>query len=401
MGTVILAGLGRGGRPYLRAAYAAGFDVAVLDDVTSLASERTQALLIPSTNTLGVDGWDVGSWYSGLRQLVDSTTVAIVPFSEVQVLPTALVAEEFRLRGAGVGSVVLSQNKAMQRQLFAQNDVPQPDFYIAASLPLAEEYSRGRFPLVAKPTNRAGSSGVRLIRDEHELMEWHKSAGIEEAFLLEEFVSLPEFSIECVINEGVVTHLCVTEKVTTPLPYFVETAHVVPARLDGDEKEEVSALVDRVVAAIGVSTALMHLEVRGAGNDWKVIEFALRTPGDHILELHEVATGIDMFGETIRALAGQPVAIAEPSRESVAVAWFPEVAPGTVVVISGLDQALALDCVIQVRVDVEVGDVVDPLRSSDDRPVTVIVKVPTHADVQDALDSVAALLVIETTGSST
>ncbi len=397
MRSILLAGLGRTGRPYVKAARDAGYEVAVVDDQISLSSQRTSSLLGPSVPRRSVAGWSAGEWYSAIRTLIDETTAGIVPFTEVQVVAVALLAEEFGFPTAGTAAVSISQLKSVQRSVLEGAAIPQPQFYIAPTIALGLEYSDGRYPVVAKPVDRSGSSGVKLVANETELVEWHSSAGITGEYLIEEFVAFPEYSVEAVVVEGNVEIVCITEKITTPLPYFVEVAHVAPAHLEDSETNALTALAQQVVAAAMVGTSLLHLEVRGAGSDWRVIEFALRTPGDHILELHAIATGINLFRETVRAMAGEQIEAPVPTRSGVAVAWFPEAPPGIVTDIAGVDLVLANPAVSDVRVDVALGGLVKPLRSSDDRPATIIFRVDQREDLDPVLKTLTKDFKISTT----
>lgn len=61
---------------------------------------------------------------------------------------------------------------------------------------------------------------------------------VRDEYLLEEYLEGKEYSIELFLEEGKTLMSVVTEKTISSPPYFVETAHVMPAMIGRDTEEK-------------------------------------------------------------------------------------------------------------------------------------------------------------------
>lgn len=392
MSRVLFIGMGRTGRPYARAAHALGLRVAVVDHAVTLKSPRTRALLNDDDQCYAVSHDDQYGWYSAAaKALADGPVAGVVAFSEPHVVPAALLCEQLGLPGPGLHAALTSRDKSLQRNLFARHGLAQTDFHVAIGRSDALDWAEGRYPVVAKPLHGAGSAGVRLIGSADELRTWCDGATAGERFLVERFLSGAEYSVECVVHEGTVLFTGTTGKTTTPPPYYVEVEHRVPTELADSVRERVAALAHGVAAALRMRAGVMHLEFRVEDGVPHIMEVAVRTPGDHILELHELATGVDVFRAIISVATGRAPDVA-PTRSGVAASWFPPVPAGRISSLAGLDEALRVDGVVDIRLDAGVGDEVAELRSSDDRVVSVLLSGEEAQDLARTRKQVDELL---------
>lgn len=394
---LLLVGSGRHGRPYLTAAARRGARIALLDNPTTLASERTRALLRPDDDTYPVVGDDVADWVGAAhRALADGPVDGVVAFAENHVVAAAIVAEELGCPGPGVRAAVVSRDKALQRVLFARHGIPQPASALVRGADEAARQAHGRYPVVVKPRDGSGSAGVRRLAGPEDLARWLDLPDRPEVFLVEEYVDGPELSVECVLRRGDLVLCEPTRKVTTPPPYFVEVGHRVPAGVAPDTLAALAATATRVARALGVRDGLLHLEVRLRDDVPHVMEVAVRTPGDHILELHALAHGTDLFDAAVAVALGAD--LAPPSTGTGAAAtWFATPAAGRVAAVEGEDEVRALEGVVDLRVDVVPGDTVRPVHSSADRSASAVLRATDLDRLADLERQVEAALTIRTT----
>jgi len=394
---VLLVGSGRHGRPYLAAVRARGGRIALLDNRVTLGSARTRRLLTEGDRTYPVDAEDVtAAWLSAAyRALDDGPVDGVVAFSEGHVLPAALIADELGLRGPGLRAAIVSRDKSLQRTVFAHHGIAQPDALHTGDADDAVAWAAGRYPVVVKPTDGSGSSGVRRIDDEPQLRTWAAAPGRPARFLVERCLEGPELSLETVVQDGAVVLCEPTRKVTGAAPFFVEVGHHVPAGVDPTTRTSLSAVAASVAAALGVRDGLMHLEVRLEPAGPHVIEVAVRTPGDHILELHALAQGVDVFDAVVACALGEPVTGGARS-ERAAATWFATPGPGRVLAVDGEDDARGLPGVVDLRVDVAPGDTVAALRSSEDRTASAVLVADDLVSLDDLGRRVAGALTIRT-----
>jgi len=270
----------------------------------------------------------------------------------------------------------VSRNKVAQRELFYRSGLPQPGFHVARDVESALAWTGGSWPVVVKPVSGSGSLGVRIVHGEHEMRTWFTERDSEEPALVEEYLDHPEYSVEAVTDHGSVVFSSVTAKTTGPRPFFVETEHRIPADQDADD------LLRGVVRALGMGSGILHLEYRDAPGGPRIMEVAVRTPGDYILDAVEAALEVDLYDAVVAVACGEQPSRIQPSQGTAAV-WFPTPEPGEVVDIVGVDAVTSHEGVVKVEIDVEPGSTVHPMRSSMDRVGVVIVR----ADTPDVLEA--------------
>ncbi|MCW2903867.1 MAG: hypothetical protein JWO67_6132 [Streptosporangiaceae bacterium] len=393
MSRLLMVGCGWMGRPYLRRAHERGMEVAVLDSAEGLAWAR-DALGPRAKGYTTVGGGDEAWQDSASRALRDGPVDAIVAFSEAHVVTAAMLADELRLPGPGLRAALTSRNKLMQRELFARHGLPQPAFHLARDVGDALTWASGGYPLVAKPLSGMGSHDVQIVTHEPELRSWceEREAGVP--FLVEEYVSGPEYSVEALIHRGDVVFWGITQKTTTPPPYCVELAHQFPAECDAGERASAEGVLAGVARALGMGSGIIHLELRLGRDGPRIMEVAVRTPGDYIMDVVEAATGVDMYDSVIALACGQRPVIKSLAGD-VAAVWFPTPAPGVVTAVEGADRVAKLDGVVNVEIDVEAGATVKPLRSSMDRVGMVITRAADRGRLGSLLETVRGELRID------
>lgn len=398
MKRLALVGVGFMGRPYLEAARDLGFGVHVVE-TEAWSGEVPDGVEVHRVPDLGQDGWAVDELWAvgGYAVAAASPVDGVLAFSEPHVLGAAVVGDRLGLPGPSLHASTLSRNKALQRACFAANGLPQPEFHVVAGHDRAVEWARPRLPVVVKPFSSFGSTGVQLVSEVDELRAV-LAARRTERLLVEQAVKGPEFSWEGFTRDGEVLFGNITAKETTGPPHFVEVAHRAGHRFDDPETERaVRELTEGVVRSAGVRTGLVHLEFRLTERGPAIMEVAVRTPGDFILDLVAASYRFDPYRAAVQLAMGVPPELpASPEPVSYAAAWFPICAPGTVVDISGLDEVKAHPMVTRAGLAVSVGDVVAPLRSSDQRAGFVLVDAPSPEDREQTLKTVRELLRVTT-----
>lgn len=392
---ILLLGLGRTGHPYVHHARARGLAVSVADRPSLLRALRPPPG--PADRLHPVPAAAEEAYYAaGSRAVAADPVHAVLPVSELQVLPAALLADELGLPGCGVPAALVCRNKLLQRQVFERHGIPQPDFHLAHGAGDALRWARDRYPVVLKPLSGTGSVGVRVIADRAGLASW--AAGRTGPFLVEEFCAGAEYSVEGVVRRGDLAFSTVTAKTVTPPPYRVELAHRVPAALPPGAGPALGELARRVVAATRVDTALVHLEVKVGPAGAAVIELAARGAGDHILDATRAALGVDLYDAGV-ALAAGDEPVLTPAADGAAVVWFPTAPPGRVTDVRGLEDVRRLPGVLAAHLEVSVGDPVPALRSSTDRIGSVLVRGRSAAAAEATLAAARRLLAVRTEGA--
>ncbi|MEU0177819.1 ATP-grasp domain-containing protein [Streptomyces massasporeus] len=263
---------------------------------------------------------------------------AVLPGSDIYVTATARVAAALDLPGLPVATVDRVRDKSVMRAAVVEAGLRTPRFAQAttdAELRAAAE--RVGFPCVLKPVACSGSIHVsraddldqltaafqRLVTDpEPDMGKLH-----EHRVLVEEYVQGPEFSADgYVLESGEVTVVALSRTLLGPEPDFVELGHLTPALVDGATLKNVEAYVGDVVRAVGITSGPFHCELRLAADGPVLIEIGARLPGDRIVELLRLVTGVSLPRVAVAtALGVSPEAadaFARPQAESAGIRFF-------------------------------------------------------------------------------
>ena len=175
----------------------------------------------------------------------------------------------------------------------------------------AEEVEDFEFPVIVKPRDNSGSRGVKLCRDNTELV-----AAIAEALpyshlntvLVEEFIEGPEYSIESLHHDGKSEVIQFTEKKTTEFPYNVELGHIQPAKISDENKKKIRDIITKIGIALKYENCPSHTELKINDRGIYVIETSPRLGGDYITStLTPLSTGVNLEDELLKISLGETI----------------------------------------------------------------------------------------------
>ncbi|WP_346047189.1 hypothetical protein [Actinomadura chokoriensis] len=300
---------------------------------------------------------------------------AVLASSEQHVVTAAKLAAELGLPGLGLRAAPTSRNKYLQRGLFGRHNVSQLEHQLCCQVEHALEWAGEHCPVVVKPLSGMGGEGGERVRDEVSLESWYERHPTGMPFLVEQYLTGPEFKMEAIIGRVEVALHGLTEKGTTRPPYCVPTAHWFPAdRPTAAERAAVHDLLAGVVRTLAISSGFPHLELRMELDGPHIMEVAVPTPGGNIMDMIQAANGFDLCDVALALAFGEPRLRPPLDCDGVACVWFLAAPLGVVTAIDGAVRVAELPGVVDMEADVEVGDTVPPLRSSLDSVAVVIAR---------------------------
>jgi biotin carboxylase len=332
-GSVLYVGLRRiprEGLESLLAARSLGLDVVIM-----ARSAPTWARPLV-TEVVEVDTFDTAHSLdvaAGLARRHDVRGVA--SFTEADVVLVARIAEALGLRGMTPEAAARSRNKVEMKQALAPLGHLLPRFRRVTDLQeLRDAVQEIGLPAVVKPTGASGSKGIFTLTDEADLAPAidrlqqiarpefdavFREFGAE--FIVEEYLSGPEVSVEGFVADGRFVAVGVTDKLTTE-GFHLELRHVFPSRLAGDRLDAVLDATRRIVGALGMDQCAIHLEGKVTPAGFRFIEVAARPAGDYIAT-HAVplSSGVPYFENVVRVATGLPLEL-EPTAALVAGIHF-------------------------------------------------------------------------------
>jgi len=326
----------------------------------------------------------------------------VLPALEYSVEAAAQAAVALGLPGAGVSASRVFRDKIAQLMACQRAGIAVPQFAeVTDERDVAAFAAQG--PCVVKPASRQASLGVVIVRPgDSPAQAWRDCVAADEGpqlarralrwrYLVEQYVPGPEYSVEALVVGGEIVFSNVTAKRVLPGRHPVESGHVVPAPADPGVAC-LPALMQDLARAVGFGTGLLHGEWIISDGSPVFVECAARPAGDWIFDLIELATGVNLYGAAVQALAGEePLAGQRDHRPRRAAAirfQIPE-EPGTVECVSGVDAAVAMPGVVRVPQVRSVGDEIRSVGSSWSRLTAVIATGSDAAAAEEAAEAAA------------
>lgn len=270
------------------------------------------------------------------------------------------------------------------------------------------------YPFIVKPTNLTAGFGLLPVSTPDDVEPvWSEIQQLRETgvtygttlftiadFLMEEYVSGPEYSIEGFSFGGRHAVVAVTEKLVDP-HRFVELGHTLPARIDSVLEQEIVDAVRRFLDVMELRDGPSHTEVRLGARGPVVIESHNRIGGDRIGDLVRAAYGIDLADYAV----GWPFRLVDelPDRPQAlggACVRFLHGRSGRVVGLHGLAALRARPEVLAAELTVGVGQVVRPLHNNWDRLGLVAVRAASSEAADALCHELLASLHVETVPES-
>jgi biotin carboxylase len=328
----------------------------------------------------------------GMLAAAEQIEGVIAPGIDWPVAIAARVAARFGLpHPISPETAGLTVSKVRQRARLDEAGVPQPRWRAATD---ARELS---VPSVVKPPDRQGQKGLTVVHDESQLEEAVQlaiDASRGGMALVEELVPGPEVTVNAFSTQGEFHPLTVTDRLTAEPPAFgVALAHAWPS-----EHQVAGAIeVARAAAdALGIENGPTYTQVLLSSDGPKVMELAARLGGGHDAELVKAAVGVDLNGLALAAALGEPIDVPKPQPAGGACVRFLVAPPGPFVALAGLDDALALEGILDARVYRQPGWVFPPLQRGADRAGFILAVGSTGDEALAQAERAAALIRFET-----
>ncbi|MFE0135423.1 acetyl-CoA carboxylase biotin carboxylase subunit family protein [Streptomyces sp. NPDC059037] len=330
---VVLGAGSRTWRGYGLQHIAARYPVALLDEKPPAWADDHVELCLP------VDLADGEAVSDAVETLAEDRGVAgVLTYMENHIVLAARLADRFALPGSTPAAMEACRDKHLSRSLLAAAGVPSARSYLVEDAETAVEYAvlLGG-PVVLKPRSMAGSAGVRRadtldqVRDAFQAARGAGLFGIERTgtpgVLIEEYLDGPEISVECVVlGHGTVHIAAVTRKDLGDEPAFQEVGHLVDATDPLLDDPQVRDVALGALTALGVSSGVMHVEMRLTGQGPRIVEINARLGGDLIPHLVHLATSLNLPQVAADLAVGADPELIPSQSQSAAVRFlFPAV----------------------------------------------------------------------------
>ena len=320
---------------------------------------------------------------SGIERLAGAERVdgLIAPGIDWPVAIAARIAERLALpHPISPETATLSTSKLRQRERFAEEAVPQPQYVVCSGAAEAAEAARQiGFPCVVKAPDRQGQRGLTLVgsaEDVEEAVRIALDASRSATLLVEELVPGREVTVNAFSVDGHFFPLTVTDRLTAALPAFgVALTHVWPSELEPTEIGAVVEAASSAARAVGIANGPSYIQVLLGPEGPRVGELAARLGGGHDAELCRVALGVDLNGAALSAALGEEIpsgTLAPVAKVGGACVRFLVAPPGELREVTGVQEAFALEGIRGIRIYRRPGHRFGELRRGADRAGAVL-----------------------------
>lgn len=176
---------------------------------------------------------------------------------------------------------LISSSKLKSDQLFAENDIPSPNYW-----PNCE------FPVIAKPSDLSGSHGVRKFTDPATLSEFIQDIqSKEEEWVIQEYLQGSSFSLEVIGCNGKYLTLQTTE-IQVDAGYDCKRV-LAPVEISKTLEKELHQITEKIARILNL-TGIMDVEVIDHNGSLKVLEIDARLPSQTPIVVYQ-STGINIL----------------------------------------------------------------------------------------------------------
>jgi biotin carboxylase len=232
--------------------------------------------------------------------------------SDVAVNTINYIAKKMELVGNSDFTTEVTRDKGLMRELLQRNDLPTVKFsQIDSELDL--EKIDLSFPYMIKSVDRSGSRGVNFVKNIQEAKEAFQESRNEsfsKRVICEEYFQGKQYSVEMISQGGDHYFVGLTEEFYSGPPFFVETGHIVPGKIENSNFNELLKVVKTTLNVVGMTNGASHTEIRlNENGEFCIIEVASRMGGDFRDLMVLNSYGYDFLGNTIKVALGERIEI--------------------------------------------------------------------------------------------
>nr|MCR5607047.1 ATP-grasp domain-containing protein [Treponema sp.] len=279
--TVLILGAGLMQRPAIQFAKKNGFYTVVVD-------ANSKALCVDEADRFEpVDLKDKEGLLS-LAKTLDNLVAVFTAGTDFSA-SVAYVASNLGLNGHEYEACLNASNKIRMRTCFKNSNVPSPEFVQVTKNDIAlydaEKLAAMSFPKVIKTVDNMGARGCRMIRDASEFV-----VAVEDAVknsrtgcaILEDYMEGPEFSIDSIVHKGTLTITGFADRHIYYPPYFIETGHTMPTKIDEKQRLELIEAFAKGVKALGLTEGAAKGDIKYTSKGPMIGEIAARLSGGYM-----------------------------------------------------------------------------------------------------------------------
>ncbi len=233
-----------------------------------------------------------------LKLAQDNKVDAICPgCNDFSMISSAYVAENLHLAGYdSYQTTLLLHHKNLFREFALKAGYPVPQAYSFCREEFTlESVSALAFPMIVKPVDLTGGKGVQRVDNQQEL-----AAAVQNAFsisrakhvVIERFIEGSLHSYSCFLKDQKVVFAYHDNEYSYLNPYLVSTS-AGPSKLSRFLCKEINECIETLATQLNLVDGLLHAQLLCHEQQFCIVEFTRRCPGDFYAWPVSQSTGID------------------------------------------------------------------------------------------------------------
>ncbi len=284
----------------------------------------------------------------------------------------------------GIRAAIRCRDKLAMKQFLSARRIPLIPWRLITGSDSAESLGAlFGWPVVVKQPASSGGRGLQMARNAGELRSL-----MEPGLIAEQFTDAAEASVETIVQDSRI----LLESMTR----YVVKRHVnlVPAALPPEVSRELLELNRRVIEVLGIDHGITHAEYYLGDGGISFGEIAWRPPGGYIMDLIELAYGVDAWDAFLRAELELPTPPIELNRKQWAASVLVHPGPGIVTSIEG-EVLRDLPGCQRLVVNTRPGNVLAPRDGSGDVAAFAILHANERVQLENLIGQVRVQFVVQ------
>lgn len=374
MNSIVFLGTNKMGSSYegIKAAKGLGYETVLLTNRTIFVEEREEYQEIDDVRLLNMSDTDV--ILSAITDLIEEgkKIVCFISFLDEYVYLAALLTNSLCHTPLTYEPLQIMTDKILTRRyLSGKNYTP---FYkvLSSTETAAHEMKElvDQFPLIIKSPQSNGSKDVILVENVWECIKGVKQLhrkNSESPILVEEYLEGPQYLIEVVVFNSIITVAAIVEQEVTKGERFIITGYSVCPELYLEQLPGLKETVFSIIEDFQLRNGTCHLEIKLTNKGWKLIEINPRMAGGAMNRMIEEAFGYNLAEQTIRLFTGLEPDLRKKHNKAIYTHYLIVGTVGKLLKVSGCDSAKEQTGVLEVYTKAEYGQLVIPPRSMGQR----------------------------------
>lgn len=296
--------------------------------------------------------------------------VVLTDQTDIAVTTVAYIAEMLGIKGISVKIAERFTNKYIMRKLTDKAGFASPKYALCHSKEEAECFVKENGTSIIKPLDSQSSRGCHIVKGKEDVDIFFDDciqySHCDRAVMIEEFIDGTEFTVDGlkIENDYIVTaisekeHYSYNENVAKRLIFSQNNE-----RFDYDELRKINT---KMVSVLGLPFGITHAEYKYCNGRFYLIEIAARGGGTRISsDIVPIMSGINGNEIYLKTLLNENVEIIPRNKHAYSMLGFFDIKSGTVRNISGVEEAKKYEGVIDIELEIVVGDKLD--KAKDDR----------------------------------